>query len=230
MLGGTLVAAGVVVIAAIVISSSGGTAKPHAESVSANRATITAVTQELAGIAQSGQRLGRPSAPVKLTYFGDLECPICQSFTLGALQDLIARDVRSGRLEIIYRSFETATRDPGVFAAQQAAAYAAGRQNRAWEYIDLFYREQGAEGTGYVTESYLNGLARQTPGLKLARWTSDRTLAAVTGQVTRDEQLAQTSGVNGTPTLLIQGPKGHAAPIAGNAGYSQIEQAITSVQ
>ena len=38
-----------------------------------------------AGIPQSGNALGNPTAPVTLEYFGDLECPICREFTLGAL-------------------------------------------------------------------------------------------------------------------------------------------------
>ncbi len=37
------------------------------------------------GIPQSGNTLGAPNAPVTLQYFGDLECPICKEFTLGAL-------------------------------------------------------------------------------------------------------------------------------------------------
>ena len=39
------------------------------------------------------------------------------------------------------------------------------------------YNEQGAEGTNYVTESYLQGLAKQIPGLNFKKWMSDRKLA-----------------------------------------------------
>ena len=79
------------------------------------------------------------------------------------LPELVAKDVRAGKVKIVYRAFETATRDPQTFQAQQVAALAAGKQNHFWDYVELFYRQQGAEGTGYVTESYLSGLAKQVP-------------------------------------------------------------------
>jgi protein-disulfide isomerase len=227
---GLVVGAAVVAVAvAIVISSSGGTKKPQASNVSANRATIAAVSQELSGITQSGTRLGSAKAPVKLTYYGDLECPVCQAFTLGALQNLIAKDVRSGKLQIDYKSLETATQDPSVFQDQQTAALAAGQQNRGWNFIELFYNEQGQEGTGYVDEAYLQGLARQTPGLNLAKWKAARGSSQLSNQVGTDADQARIEGANATPTLVITGPKGKAQPIAGNAPYQQIESQINKV-
>ena len=112
--------------------------------------------------------LGDPKAPVTLAYFGDLECPICKEFTLGALPTILQKWVRTGKLKIEYHSLETATHEPEVFKTQQVAALAAGKQDKMWYFLDLFYHEQGEEDTGYVTESYLQGLAQQVPGLNLA--------------------------------------------------------------
>src|ERR1700685_790661 len=42
----------------------------------------------LAGIPQSGDVLGSPTAPVTLQYYGDLECPFCREFTLTSLPTL----------------------------------------------------------------------------------------------------------------------------------------------
>lgn len=36
---------------------------------------------------------------------------------------------------------------------------------KAWYYIELFYHEQAQECTAYVTPSFLDGIARQIPGL-----------------------------------------------------------------
>ena len=77
-------------------------------------------------------------------------------------------------MKIEYRSMETATREPEVFDTQQVAALAAGKQNKMWNYLETFYHEQGEESSGYVTESYLQGLAQQVTGLNLATWTNDR--------------------------------------------------------
>ena len=97
----------------------------------------------LADIPQSANALGQPAAPVTLEYFGDLECPFCKEFSLGVLPSIIQRWVRSGKLRIEYHALQTATREPEVFIAQQVAALAAGRQARAWHFIETFYAEQG---------------------------------------------------------------------------------------
>ena len=64
-------------------------------------------------------------------------------------------------MQVVYRAFETATRDPNVFKTQQVAALAAGQQQKFWNFAELFYHEQGDETTSYVTTSYLDGLAGQ---------------------------------------------------------------------
>ena len=48
-----------------------------------------------------------------------------------------------------------------------------------WNYLELFYHQQGEENTGYVTERYLQELAQQVPGLNLATWTRDRSEPAL---------------------------------------------------
>jgi protein-disulfide isomerase len=165
--------------------------------------TRNAVDSELEGIPQAGNVLGEHEAPVTLQYFADLECPICRAFNLGALPQLIRGEVRSGKLRIEYRSLETATREPRVFKAQQIAALAAGRQDKLWYFVELFYHEQGEEDSGYVNESYLQRLARQVPGLNLPRWDADRNEPSLAAQVNRDAQFSDREGFTGTPSFLI---------------------------
>jgi protein-disulfide isomerase len=198
--------AGVVVVAIVVIliatsggSSGGGKVAKGAKAVP----LVNKVEGEVGGIPQNGDTLGAPAAPVTLQYFGDLECPICRDFTLGALPTLIKKWVRADKLRIEYRSLETATREPEVFKTQQVAALAAGKQSKMWQYIELFYNQQGEESSGYVTEKYLQGLAQQVPGLSLTQWTSDRNNATLNNQVTTDAQAANQAGFNGTPSFLI---------------------------
>jgi protein-disulfide isomerase len=93
-----------------------------------------------------------------------LQCPFCRDFTLEVLPSMIERWVRAGDLRIEYHALETATREPEVFVAQQVAALAAGWQDRAWHFIETFYREQGEEGSGYVTDGFLAGHRQRGPG------------------------------------------------------------------
>jgi len=201
---GIVVAIVVAVIAVILIATGGGskTTPPKPHGAAANKA-VAEVTSELAGIPQSGNALGAPNAPVTLQYFGDLQCPICRKFSLAALPPLVQKYVRTGKLRIEYHAMQTATREPAVFNTQQVAALAAGKQNKMWHYIELFYHQQGEEGSNYVTESYLQGLAEQTPGLILTNWTAARNDPQLASMITSDAQTANAQGFTGTPSFLL---------------------------
>jgi protein-disulfide isomerase len=230
MVGGTVVAAVAVVAVAVAVSlgSSGGSGGLQTGSGAGK--TSAAVTQLLSGIPQSGAVLGNPNAPVEMTYYGDLECPVCEQFTLnGGFPQLVANEVRAGKVKIVYRAFQTATRDPSVFRTQQVAALAAGKQGKFWDYTELFYREQGPEGSNYVNESYLTGLAKQIPGLNLSQWQAARGDVSLASQVQSEEQAGAAAGVQGTPTLFFKGPKGSFSPTAGVPSYSDLQNAIKQV-
>ena len=164
---------------------------------------IHAVRRLLHGIPQAGNALGYASAPVTLQVFGDLECPICRALALGALDGLIRGDVRARKLRIEYRSLETATREQSTFIEQQVAALAAGRQGKMWYFVELFYREQGQEDSGYVTNAYLQSIARQVPGLSFSAWEAAREDPLLPAEVARDERAAFRNGFDGTPSFLI---------------------------
>lgn len=202
-LGGVVGAVVVVIVVILLASGGGGSKKAVVPTGTQANKEAAAVTALIHGIPQSGNTLGNPNAPVTLQYFGDLECPICKDFTLGALPAVIKKYVRTGKLKIEYHSLETATREPETFRTQQLAALAAGKQNKAWNYLELFYHEQGQEDSGYVTESYLQNLAQQVPGLNLANWSAARTDPKLAEQVTADAQAASLAGFNGTPSFLI---------------------------
>jgi protein-disulfide isomerase len=219
----------VVAVVVILIATGGGGSKKVAPHSTAANETVTAVNTLIDGIPQSGNALGDPNAPVTLQYFGDLECPICKEFTLGALPSIIQKWVRTGKVRIEYHSMETATRDPEVFKTQQIAAYAAGKQNKAWNFIETFYHEQlpeEEEDAGGVTESYIQGIAQQVPGLDLATWTSDRSDPALANEVEADKQAANNEGFTGTPSFLIGKTGGQMSklgevPLTEPAGFDE---------
>jgi protein-disulfide isomerase len=203
---GAVVAVVVVAIVIILIASGGGSGGGGGKVETGKQAggLVNKVEAEVGGgIPQNGNTIGAPAAPVTLQYFGDLQCPICKDFTLGALPTLLQKWVRAGKLRIEYRSLETATREREEFKTQQVAALAAGKQNKMWQYIELFYRQQGEESSGYVTEKFLQGLAQQVPGLNLPQWTSDRGSATLNNEIATDAQAANNAGFNGTPSFLI---------------------------
>lgn len=194
-----LVAVVVIGIAVAVGTSNSGSGKPPPPS----KKTTAEVNDLLAGIPQSGNVLGNPNAPVTLVYFSDLECPICQEFTLGAFPTIIQKYVRSGQVKVEYRSMKTATREPTVFLEQQAAALAAGKQNLLWHYVENFYHHQGAEDSGYVTPEFLKQRAQEISGLSVAKWEEERHDPKLSEQVEKDIEASSENGFNGTPSFLL---------------------------
>jgi protein-disulfide isomerase len=234
ILGGTvLVAVALIVVAIAVSSSSSSSGSAGLQSGAKLNSLQKSVKNLLAGIPQSGNILGNPNAPVTMDYYGDLQCPICRDFTVdGGFPELVQKDVRSGKVKVRYLAFETATRDPTVFKDQHVAALSAGKQNQFWEYVELFYHQQGQEGTDYVTESFLRGLANQThdiSGLNVNTWRTDRDNTALGAQVTAQGAQGNATGVQGTPTLIAIGPKGKQPVPTGVPSYSDLENAINSV-
>jgi protein-disulfide isomerase len=231
MVGGVLVGAIVIVVLLVVLTGSGGSSNVPKPTSAAARTAQTAVSSLLHGIPQQGNTLGSPSAKVTVTEYGDLVCPVCKSFALGAENQLIANEVRQGKVKVVYKALETASQDANasMFVPSQAAALAAGQQKLGWNYIELFYHEQGDETTSYVTDKYLGGLAEQIPGLNYSTWSSARQSSSLTTQVNADTQAAAAAGFGSTPTIVVAGPKSQAQPVEGAISYSSLQKIIQSV-
>jgi hypothetical protein len=170
----------------------------------------------LSGIPQHGSVLGDRRAPVTLQFFGDLQCREARQVMLGALPFLIRHWVRAGKLQIRFRSTETDTSQAGgwfEFREQQSAALAAGRQDKLWNFIDVFYREQGPEFTGYVDDAFLERIALRA-GIEIEAWEEARTPPERwTKRLTRDAALAKSTAVVSTPSFLIGPTGGPARPL-----------------
>jgi protein-disulfide isomerase-like protein with CxxC motif len=66
-----------------------------------------------------------------------------------------------------------------------------------------FYANQQEENSGYVTQSFLAGVAAKVAGLNVAKAQSDQNLPAVATQITLADQLANQQGISSTPSFLI---------------------------
>ncbi len=226
-LGGVAAVVVVIIVIILVATGSGKKAAPTPSSPAAKTAQ-TEVVSLLQSIPQHTITLGNPNAPITLQYFGDLECPFCKQFTISALPTVIKKYVRTGKVKIEYHSMQTATRERETFQTQQVAALAAGKQNLMWDYLELFYHEQGEEDSGYVTENYLQGLASQIPGLNLSAWNSARNDPSYPNQVIADAQAANQNGFTGTPSFMIGKTGGtlKKLEVSGFTDASQFETAI----
>jgi protein-disulfide isomerase len=179
------------------------------------------VTELLSGIPQRGTAIGSPKAPVTLWIYADVQCPTVRLFVENYLPSFIDSWVRTGAVRIAYRSLETDTLDENEFFRQEIAALAAGRQDRMWNFLLTFVRQQGQARTGYATSGFLNDIASQVPGLGLARWHRDRDDALLSRRVALGVQSGHTNNLRYTPSFLIGFSKGEVERSAGRASITK---------
>src|SRR4051812_25716322 len=95
LLGAAAAVAPVVVVVVVVVASSGGgsgTTTAAGVDTTPDEASPAAV---FAGVRQSGDTLGKASAPTLLV-FEDPQCPFCREFNLNVLPTVVTDFVRTG--------------------------------------------------------------------------------------------------------------------------------------
>jgi protein-disulfide isomerase len=189
---------------------------------------VAVVNGELKGIPQSGLALGDEEAGVTLVEFGDLQCPVCKGYAEDVLPGVIESKVRTDVAKIEFRNY-TIISDESTPAA--AAAVAAGKQGRGWNFVELFYRNQGIEASGYVTDEFLTEIAKGAGVADLGKWNHDRKDPSTLALVSRESEEARRLGFSGTPSFAVVGPHSDGVePLVTPGSAAALEEAIDSAR
>jgi protein-disulfide isomerase len=155
---------------------------------------------------------GNPKAVVTIVEFTDFECPGC------ALQyPVLERIVREfkDQVRLVVRDFPLSQHANARKAAE--AAEAAREQGKYWEYAAVLFRNQSELGVDklrqYATEV----------GLDRAKFDASLDSGKFAEKIQRDLIDGRKLGVNGTPTIYINGKR-----VADNS-YESVKSAIESV-
>jgi protein-disulfide isomerase len=178
----------------------------------------------LRGLPQRETVLGDPKAPVKLYEYGDLQCPVCAGFAKEILPPIIGKQVKNGAASITFRNF-VVLGDESVPAG--TAMLAAGEQDRAWNFLEIFYRNQGEERSGYVTDEFIEAVGKAAGISDLGKWNEARKAKGLEEAVTATTEEAQRLGFNATPSFAIEGPRTQGLEALGFPGSTgDLEAAI----
>jgi protein-disulfide isomerase len=140
--------------------------------------------------------IGPPNAPITLVEFSDFQCPYC----IAAAPQLAAvLKAYPTQVKLIFKEYPLETHSQAGLAA--AAAIAAHKQGKFWPMYDAMF----ATPDGLVKEN-LVALAQKN-GLDLKRFEADLDSTEVKEAITRDVQDGDRAGVEGTPTLFINGQR-----------------------
>jgi protein-disulfide isomerase len=140
-------------------------------------------------------RRGPARAAVTLVEYGDFECPFCrQAFhVLRDIEDRFQDDVR-----FVYRQFPLTEIHPLALIAAEASE-AAGDQGRFWEMHDTLFQNQPS----FQPEELIAYASRL--GLDVDAFTEDVMALRHRDRIREDFMGGVRSGVNGTPSLFING-------------------------
>jgi protein-disulfide isomerase len=210
----------IIVVVVIVAAGSGGSSGGDPSNV----AEIPQVKKILNGIPQKKLVLGKPTAPTTLIMYGDLQCPICKEYVEEVLPEIISTDVKGGQVKLVYRDFIIISEE-SIPAGE--AAIAAGEQGKGWTFIELFYRNQGEERSGYVTEKFLESIGKAAGIPDIARWNQERKSHKFKKQVEETTNQADKLGFTGTPSFAVEGPHSKGLELLGTPeSTGAIEEAI----
>jgi protein-disulfide isomerase len=140
---------------------------------------------------------GLETAPVTLVEYGDFQCPNCGEAypIIKSIQKQMGRTLR-----FVFRHFPITESHPDAAHAAEASE-AAAAQGKFWEMHDRLFEHQDDLG-----RRALHADAEQL-GLDLRRFDDEMKAHSYAERVREDFSAGLRSGVNGTPTLFINGER-----------------------
>ncbi|MEK7138628.1 MAG: DsbA family protein [Patescibacteria group bacterium] len=164
--------------------------------------------------------LGNKNASVVLVEFSDFQCPFCRTFWRDTLPLIKSEYIDTGKVKFVYRDFPLSFH-PGAMPAAQAAE-CAEEQGKFWEMHDKIFSEQDKLGSGTVQfdSNDLKKWAGEV-GLDMPKFNSCFDSQKHGDEISKDQSDGQAAGVNGTPTIFVNGQ-----PIVGAQPFSAFKALI----
>ena len=147
---------------------------------------------------------GPTDAPVTLAVFGDFECPYCKEESSTLRQNVPS--AFAGKVRVVFMDFPLETIHPWARAASVAGRCVLRQSEDAfWKYHDWIYAHQ-QEISKDNYSSKLTEWAGQSgvDPIQLGRCVDGKTTET---EVDRTEAMGRSLGVDGTPTLYLNGRK-----------------------
>lgn len=160
----------------------------------ANKPLDAAKQQAIA--AAGAPSFGPENAKVTLVEFSDFQCPY-SSRASDVVEKI--RGKYGDKVRILFREFPLSFHSNAKPAAE--AALAAHEQGKFWEFHDKLFKNQSK-----LDEASIDGYAKEL-GLDMAAFKKARAEHKHAAQVDADLKLGQDVGVQGTPTMFLNGAR-----------------------
>jgi protein-disulfide isomerase len=150
--------------------------------------------------AEPPNAVGPATAVVTLEEFGDFQCPPC-----GMLHPVLKTMEQEfgDKLRVIFREYPLVPTHPHALSAARAAE-AAGLQGKFFEMHDLIFENQKAWDKAFDARPIFESYAQKL-GLDMEKYRRDLTSEVVEQRIFQDGKRAHALGVQGTPTVFMNG-------------------------
>ncbi|HEX8695000.1 MAG TPA: thioredoxin domain-containing protein [Longimicrobium sp.] len=174
-----------------------------------------------------GVSIGRADAPITIFEFADFQCPHCGEWAQ-FIEPLIKENlVATGKARYVFYDFPLG----GAFVYGFLAARAgrcANEQGKFWEYHDILFANQQewsyVQGPDAALEKFL-GYAERIGGLNAGQFEQCLRSDKYQKEVSESRQLGESLGVQGTPSVYVNGQKLQQLP----ERYSQFEAEVRRI-
>ncbi len=148
--------------------------------------------------------LGDKNAKIVMIDFSDFECPFCKKYFDETYAQIKKDYIDTGKIVYYYRHFPLDFHPAAKPAA--LASECANEQGKFWEYHDLVFKDQAkiSQKTADEVKQALKGFAISLD-LNTSQFNSCLDLEKYKANVDKDQQDGVAAGVNGTPTLFVNG-------------------------
>lgn len=155
---------------------------------------------------ENGTSLGAPDAPVLIEVWSDFQCSACRIFTEGIEPLILENYVTPGKARYVYRQYPFLDDNSIVKESDQAAnaSMCAADQNRFWDYHDILFANWNSEKSGTFADKRLVAFA-EILGLDMDKFRTCFRADALKSQIEQDLQEGNNRGVNGTPSVFVNG-------------------------
>jgi protein-disulfide isomerase len=152
-----------------------------------------------------GLSMGDPNAPVKIDVFEDFKCSACQGYNENIEPLVISELVDTGKVFYTFRNFPFLDDGLAVKDSDTAAnaAMCASEQNRFWDYKLILFTNLNFV-SGEFSINRLQAFA-DSLGLDTEQFNQCLDERRFKTEIDADLALGQQMGVNGTPSVFVNG-------------------------
>jgi len=183
---------------------------PSPASETASPTPAPAVAPAALGVRPDDPVRGNPQAPVTVVVFSDFQCPFC-----GRIEPTLAEVQKTygDKVKLVWKHQPLPMHPQAIPAAE--AAEAAREQGKFWEMHDKLFQNQQQLGAQPYDQ-----FAKEL-GLDVGRFDASRQSGRGRARIQEDQAVAGRIGVDGTPTLFVNGER-----IVGAVPFDTIKAAI----